>query len=203
MIPTQTRSNAEVALIRKAWADKEFKDKLLKDPGVLYRTEMEKAGAPLPANVDVRVLEETDKVFYLVIPKVEIDPKTTVKLDERSNRADIEAALILKAMRDPVFLQTLRKDPKGTYEKQLDVVHAGSKLPADMKIELFEESDKVLYFRLPQPPPQGGVMTEAELEAVAGGVAAVGVAVVSYVTVGAVAAAVLLVQEPVVDSYNS
>ena len=97
----------------------------MKDPGPIYRAELEQAGAPLPAETEVRVLEETGKVLYLVIPRVEIDPKMEVKLDERSTRADFEAALILKAMREPAFRQALREDPKARYEAQIDTIRPG------------------------------------------------------------------------------
>lgn len=199
---TQSRSNAEAALIRKAWADKSFKDQLMKDPNATYRAELTAAGATVEAGTEVRALEETGKVLYLVIPKVEIDPDTEVKLDERSTRADFEASLIVRALREPAFLQELRRDAKAAYERQLAAVRPGAKLPDDVAIQVCEESANVLYFRLPQPPPQGGELSEAELEAVAGGIAAVGVAIVSTVVVGAVLGAVALLtdDQPIGDA---
>jgi hypothetical protein len=192
----KTRSNVEATLIRKAWADEEFKQKLMANPTATYAAESKDAGSALPAGTEVRAIEESSNTLYLVIPNVEIDPKTEVKLHDRSTRADFEAALIVRASREPEFKKQLLADPKAAYEAQLASVREAAKLPADLTVKTVEESGNVLYFRLPQPPAQGGEMSEEELEQAAGGAAAVGVAIASVVVVGAVAAAVLLVQQP-------
>lgn len=51
-------------LIARAWADDTFKQKLLADPATTLSAE----GLPAPAGVTVKAVENTDKVFYLVIP---------------------------------------------------------------------------------------------------------------------------------------
>jgi hypothetical protein len=188
----KTRSTVEASLIRKAWADEEFKKTLMANPTATYAAASKESGTTLPEGMEVRALEETSNVFYLVIPQVEIDPNTEVNLTDRSSRADFEAALVVRALRDPEFKKQLVSDPKAAYEAQLASIREAAKLPANLTVKAFEESGNVLYFRLPQPPVQGGELSEEELEQVAGGVVAVGVAIASTVVVGAVAAAVLL-----------
>jgi hypothetical protein len=190
------RSNVEAAIVRKAWADEEFKKTLLADTTATYAAESKEAGASLPAGTEVHAVEENSKSLYLVIPKVTIDPQAEVKLDDRSTRSDFESALILRALRDDSFKKQLIANPKAAYEAQLVSVRQAATLPADLTIKALEESDKVLYFRLPQAPAQGGELSERELEEVAGGVAAVGVAIVSTVVVGAVIVGVLLLTSP-------
>ena len=51
-------------LIAKCWADEGFKRKLLADPAATLKAE----GAELPAGLSIKALENTDKVFHLVIP---------------------------------------------------------------------------------------------------------------------------------------
>ena len=51
-------------LIAKCWADEGFKRKLLADPAATLTAE----GAELPAGLSIVALENTDKVFHLVIP---------------------------------------------------------------------------------------------------------------------------------------
>lgn len=51
-------------LIAKCWAVEGFKQKLLADAAATLKTE----GIALPAGLSVRALENTDKVFHLVIP---------------------------------------------------------------------------------------------------------------------------------------
>lgn len=51
-------------LIAKCWADQGFKRKLLADPVETLKAQ----GVELPAGLTVKALENTDKVFHLVIP---------------------------------------------------------------------------------------------------------------------------------------
>jgi hypothetical protein len=200
---TKVRSSVEANLIRKAWSDKSFQSELLANPTATYSAEMTSSGGALAADTEVRAVVEDAKTLYLVIPNVEVDASTEVKLSERSSRSDFEAALILRAMRDAEFKKELKADPKAAYEAQLASVRQGAKLPENMSVSVLEETGKVLYFRLPQAPAQGGELSEEDLAEVAGGIVAVGVAIASTVAVGAVAAAVLLVaDEPIERTMN-
>jgi Nitrile hydratase, alpha chain len=51
-------------IISKCWSDEGFKRKLLADPAATLKAE----GVELPAGLSVKALENTDKVFHLVIP---------------------------------------------------------------------------------------------------------------------------------------
>ena len=51
-------------IIAKCWADETFKTKLLADPAATLKAE----GAEVPAGLTVKAVENTDKVFHLVIP---------------------------------------------------------------------------------------------------------------------------------------
>jgi len=51
-------------IIAKAWADETFKQKLLSNPSET----LSEAGLEPPPGVEVRVVESTDKVVYLVLP---------------------------------------------------------------------------------------------------------------------------------------
>jgi hypothetical protein len=51
-------------VIAKAWADEAFKQSLLANPAETLREQ----GIEAPPNVDVRVVECTDSVYYIVIP---------------------------------------------------------------------------------------------------------------------------------------
>jgi len=52
-------------VVAKAWQDEAFKQRLLNDPhGVL-----QEHGLQVPAGRQVRVVENTDQVFHLVLPQ--------------------------------------------------------------------------------------------------------------------------------------
>ena len=56
-------------IVAKCSADQAFKRKLLADPASTLKAE----GMEMPASMAIRVLENTDKVFHLVIPAKQTD----------------------------------------------------------------------------------------------------------------------------------
>lgn len=60
----EERDKQRVQIIAKAWTDDSFKRKLLSDPAATLKAE----GVDIPVGVEVRVVENTDKVFHLVLP---------------------------------------------------------------------------------------------------------------------------------------
>lgn len=59
--------NSSVALIVRAWKDETFKQQLLSQPAV---TIGEVSGTSLPEGVEIRAVEETANVLYIVLPKM-------------------------------------------------------------------------------------------------------------------------------------
>ena len=53
-------------LTAKAWSDENFKKKLVSDPAATLKAEG--VDLKLPAGVSLRAVENTEKVFYVVIP---------------------------------------------------------------------------------------------------------------------------------------
>jgi hypothetical protein len=51
-------------IVAKAWADENFKKRLIKDP----MTVLQEQGVGLKQGVQVRVVESTDQVLYLTLP---------------------------------------------------------------------------------------------------------------------------------------
>jgi hypothetical protein len=51
-------------IIAKAWSDAEFKARLISDP----RTVLEENGLTVPEGLELKVLEQTEKAMYIVIP---------------------------------------------------------------------------------------------------------------------------------------
>jgi len=51
-------------VVAKAWADANFKAKLLADP----KTVLKENGVEIPDDVEFRIVENTDKVVHLILP---------------------------------------------------------------------------------------------------------------------------------------
>jgi hypothetical protein len=58
----QRRKMAKV--VAKAWSDKSFKERLMSEP----RTVLEAEGISVPPGSEVKVVEQTDKLVYVVVP---------------------------------------------------------------------------------------------------------------------------------------
>jgi Nitrile hydratase, alpha chain len=78
-------------------------------------------------------------------------------------RKEIEEKLIVKAWQDISFKQELLSNPKSVLEKE------GISLPESIKVQVVEEDTNTFYLVIPVKPNTEAELSEAELEAVAGG----------------------------------
>ena len=74
----QARREFEAALIAKAQSDPAFKQALLKSPKAAIEKEL---GVSLPANLDLKVLEESATTRFLVLPKPEDNAWSDAELE--------------------------------------------------------------------------------------------------------------------------
>jgi hypothetical protein len=80
-------------------------------------------------------------------------------------RHEVEAALIERATKDEAFRRALIADPTGTLEREI-----GAKAPEGFSLTVVEETPEHRYLVLPPAPRgEGGELSDAELESVAGG----------------------------------
>lgn len=66
MITVPSEKELREKIIEKAWSDSAFRLHLLTDPKAAILNEF---GIDIPAEFNLKVLEETDDTFYLVLPK--------------------------------------------------------------------------------------------------------------------------------------
>lgn len=59
----QRKKYAEV--IAKVWSDESFKKKLIESP----KETLKEMGFEIPSNISIKVCDESDGTFYLIIPK--------------------------------------------------------------------------------------------------------------------------------------
>ena len=86
------------------------------------------------------------------------------------DRKQFEAKIIAKAWKDEKFRAALKADPKGTLSAELEALHSGAKLPENLQVTVVEESSDHICLVIPNAPVGvSGALSEAQLEAVAGG----------------------------------
>ena len=61
----QERARKLGQVVAKAWTDEAFKRRLLAEPGAVLREQ----GVDVPPGVEVRVVENTDAVVHLTLPR--------------------------------------------------------------------------------------------------------------------------------------
>ena len=82
------------------------------------------------------------------------------------SRAEMERTIVQRSIEDEEFRQRLLDDPKGTLEQEL-----GSRLAESTEVRVVQESADTIYLVLPSASVvgEGGVLSDRELDAVAGG----------------------------------
>lgn len=66
-------------VIAKAWADAQYKQRLLNDPAAVLTEE----GVNVPDNVTIRVVEDSESTRTFVIPPPPTDPSAIQEVEER------------------------------------------------------------------------------------------------------------------------
>ena len=64
-------------LVAKAWSDDEFKAQLLSDPMKVFKEN----SMEVPVGMEVRMVENTDKITYFVLPSEPLDELSDEQLD--------------------------------------------------------------------------------------------------------------------------
>ncbi|MCG8587372.1 MAG: NHLP leader peptide family RiPP precursor [Pirellulales bacterium] len=69
---TFQRNAFDAQLVARALKDGDFRERLIQDPRGIYEEAIQPAmpGLAIPDEVEIRVVEETESVFYLVLPCV-------------------------------------------------------------------------------------------------------------------------------------
>lgn len=158
----------QARLIDLIWNDEATKQEILTNPKAVFERE---ADIKFPTDVEVRVLEEIEGNFYIVIPAM---PPTQEQWERfyaqmsiwwnmtytfwwrmyslygsnsRPFREVLETLIIVRFMQDKSLKEALFANPKPILEEQ-----AGVTIPANIKIQPLQETPNLLYFVLPQNP---------------------------------------------------
>jgi len=182
------------AVIQAVTTDADFAAQLRADPDKAIQARFGEQSLKL------RVEFEQDKELSLVIPQkteklAQAIARTVSELGERPpTRGEFESTIVNQAWTDPAFLGELRANTRAALDAALK--KHGVHVPESLTVKLYEEQPGECLIVIPRPANAAGAeLSDAELEAVAGGEAvliagAIVGAVVGSIT-GAIAAEVV------------
>ena len=75
----QDLSKTWARVVAKAWADEEYKRRLLADPAAVAREE----GVPVPEGLTLKVVEDVPGTRTLVLPPIPAEMNALVEVDQR------------------------------------------------------------------------------------------------------------------------
>lgn len=73
-------------LVAKAWSDAEFKAELLADPMKVFKEN----SMEVPAGIEVRIVENTDKILNFILPPEPSDELTQVRQNLLKNSKNMQ-----------------------------------------------------------------------------------------------------------------
>jgi hypothetical protein len=155
------------AVIQAVTTDATFRDELAKDAAKAVRDRF--GDQSLTPRI---VFEKAGELSFVIPQKTEklsqaIARVVTERGDRQPTRGEFESALILQAWNDPAFLAELRSQPTAALDAALKT-HGGS-VPAGATVKLYEEQPGECLVVIPRPADAASELSDAELEAVAGG----------------------------------
>ena len=75
-------------IVAKAWADDAFKERFLAEPAAV----LQEHGIPVPPGVELRAVENTDKVVYLALPLPPSDELSDEQLNQMAGGSTASTA---------------------------------------------------------------------------------------------------------------
>lgn len=142
-------------VIRRAWTDETFKNRLLADP----KSALAEVGQQIPESIAVKVhVNSSDELNFVLMEKGQIEGTKLEELDP------VIGKVTNRAWEDSAFKAKLLNDPKAAIQEVTGLVP-----PASWTVNIYENTPTMKHLVIPVKPPTSGELSDADLEQVAGG----------------------------------
>lgn len=182
-MPAMSSQALRTAVINAVTSDAAFRENLAKDAtkAITARFGQQSLSTRVffeqPNDLTFLIPAKTDKLAQAI-------GRVADSIGSRTpTRGEFEALVVHRAWNDAAFLSALRSDAKSTIDAEL--AKCGASVPQGASVVVYEEQPNECLISVPRPVDAGAELSEAELEAVAGGEGAV--ILVTAAVVGAVA----------------
>lgn len=142
------------SIVEHLWQNPSSQEELIAEP----KSYLRKQGVEIPENVEVLVHQGTADHLYLILP-----PDGT----EMPQGNDLRSRMVARATRDAAYKALLQKNPQAAAKEM------GVELPDSTKIVVLQDSEDEMHFLIPFNS-SNMELSEADLEAVAGGILGIG-----------------------------
>jgi hypothetical protein len=179
-------------------ADAAFRAELAKDPSRAVEAKFGKQ------ELAMRVITENENEMSFLIPEkteqlAQSFARIVADVGERSpTRGEFEVMVVNKAWNDPAFMAELRSDPRVAIASVLQKF--GAVVPERTTVHLYEERKGECVVVIPRPVDASAELSEAELEAVAGGEAIIIAITITGAVVGGI---VTVIAEKIIPDMSS
>lgn len=152
---TQRELLEKIGNLDKLTQDISFRNALMANPKTVIEQEL---GISLAEDVQIVLHENTAQEMHVIL----VSDEALVFSDTLEEQVE---SLLDKAMTNDSFKKLLMADPKGTLANELPDFY----VPEDYKIHFHENTTKEIHLLIPSLVTEEDELSEAELDAVAGG----------------------------------
>lgn len=168
-----TRQKICAQVIAKAWQSEKYKEQFLKNPDAV----MKEAGLKIPEGKHIKVVENTESIFYFLLPKKPDKKENEMSAENLTDKMmhnmmkvslslDIQPQLFAKmtdkAWHSKNYKEQLLKNPDAVLKE------SGIQMPEGIHFKVVEDTESIFHFILPVKPGEKEI-SEEDLRELSGG----------------------------------
>lgn len=162
MTENPSRRNLKILvrqLIDRCTLDEAFKKEFIRDPKKIFQEHL----ISFPIQIEYRILENTKDLYHLIVPREPLSEDHQIHtLTKSANFSEVCRFIMTHIQEGDYFSKRLLSQPLLVLHEQ------GVDIPSHLKLKIHLNTDKVRYLVIPRQMEQDEVLSDFELQTVAG-----------------------------------